>query len=61
MSDILSMLIYIVVVAIVFYLVMWVLEEVGVPIPAKVKHLLMVLFALVVIVWLLRGGIPRLI
>lgn len=63
-TTIITVLIYIVLLCIVMYLIIWVLEVVGVPIPAKIIQLLWVVVALIAILIivqaLLGGGLPRL-
>ena len=55
-EAIIMMLIYVCVIALVFYLVIWVLTNVvGVPIPAKVIQIIWVIFALIVILLLWRA------
>jgi hypothetical protein len=60
------MLIYVCLVALVIYLVIWVLRDViGLPLPPKVIQILWVIFALIVILYLVQlvlgvgGGLPR--
>ena len=53
--SVITFLIYVCVLAIVIYLVLWVLRDVvGLPIPAKVVQLLWVIVALIVILWLVQ-------
>jgi len=62
LASVITLLIYICVVALVFYLVIWVLRDVvGLPIPAKVIQILWVIFALIVILWIVQafGGALR--
>lgn len=55
LESIITFLIYICVVAIVIYLVIWVLRDVlGLPIPAKVIQILWVILALVALLFLIR-------
>ena len=60
LESIIMLLIYVCVLALVVYLVIWVLRDVvGLPIPGKVIQILWVIFALVVILYLaqfLLGG-----
>jgi hypothetical protein len=61
LTTVITLLIYICVVALVIYLILWVLRDVvGLPIPEKVVQILWVIFALLVILWvvqaLLGGG-----
>ena len=65
LASIITLLIYICVVALVFYLIIWVLRDVvGLPIPAKVIQIIWVIFALIVILWIVQtflgGGSFRL-
>lgn len=55
LASIITFLIYICVLALVIYLILWVLRDVlGLPIPAKVIQILWVIVALVVILWLVQ-------
>jgi hypothetical protein len=65
-TTLITLLIYVCVVALVFYLIIWVLGSIGVPLPAQVLKILWVILALFVILWLtqafLGGGglnLPR--
>ncbi len=59
LESIIMFLIYVCVVAIVIYLVIWVLRDVlGLPLPAKVIQILWVIFALIVILFLVRLILP---
>ena len=66
LESIITFLIYLCVIAIVIYLVIWVLRDVlGLPIPAKVIQILWVILALVALLFLIRlfpgfGGRGRL-
>ena len=53
-ASVITLLIYIVLLAILVYLVLWVLEIVGIPIPAKVVQLLWVVVALIAILMLVN-------
>ncbi len=54
-ESVIYALIYICVIALVFYLVIWVLRDVvGLPIPGKVIQILWVIFALIVILFLVQ-------
>lgn len=54
-ESVIYMLIAICIFALVVYLVLWVLRDVvGLPIPAKVVQILWVIFALIVILWLVQ-------
>ena len=55
LTSVITLLIYICVIALVVYLVIWVLRDVvGLPIPAKVIQILWVIFALVVILYIVQ-------
>jgi len=55
MTAVITFLIYVCILAIVIYLVIWVLRDVvGLPIPDKVIQLLWVIVALIVILWLVQ-------
>lgn len=59
LASVITFLIYICLLAIVFYIVVWVLRDViGVPIPEKVIQLLWVIVALVAILWLVEMVLP---
>jgi len=59
LEAIIMFLIYVCVVAIVIYLVIWVLRDVlGLPLPGKVIQILWVIFALIVILFLVRLILP---
>lgn len=66
LEGIISLLIYVCVVALVIYLVIWVLQSVvGIALPAKVVQIMWVIFALIVILLLVQlvmgsGNMPRL-
>ncbi len=53
-ENVIYLLITLCIIAIVIYLVIYVLEVIGVTLPAKVVQLLWVIFALIVILLLLR-------
>ncbi len=66
LPAVITFLIYICVLALVLYLIIWIIRDVlGVPIPAKVIQILWVIVALIVILWLVQmvlpggGGMPR--
>ncbi len=66
LASVITFLIYICVLALVIYLIIWVLRDViGLPIPAKVIQILWVIVALIVILWLVQmvlpggGGMPH--
>ena len=55
LASVITFLIYMCLLAIVFYIVVWVLRDViGVPIPEKVIQLLWVIVALIAILWLVE-------
>lgn len=54
LASVITFLIYLCLLAIVIYLVIWVLRDViGLPIPEKVIQLLWVIVALIAILWLI--------
>ena len=56
LTTVITLLIYICVVALVIYLVLWILRDVvGLPIPEKVIQILWVIFALIVILWIAQA------
>jgi hypothetical protein len=63
-TGIITALIYIVLLAIVVYLIIWVLQIVGVALPPKIVQLIWVVFALIVLLILVQvllgGGMPGL-
>ena len=65
LASVITFLIYVCVLALVIYLIIWVLRDViGLPIPAKVIQILWVIVALIVILWLVQmvlggGGMAR--
>lgn len=55
LSSVIMFLISVCVLALIIYLVLWVLTDVvGLPIPAKVIQILWVIVALIVILWLVQ-------
>lgn len=54
LASVVSFLIALCLLAIVVYVILWVLEIIGVPIPAKVVQLLWVIVALIAILWLVQ-------
>ncbi len=59
LASVITFLIYICVLALVIYLIIWVLRDViGLPIPAKVIQILWVIVALIVILWLVQMVLP---
>ncbi len=58
-ASVITFLIYICALALVIYLIIWVLTDViGLPIPAKVIQILWVIVALVAILWLVQMVLP---
>lgn len=54
-ATVITFLIYICILALVIYLIIWVLRDViGLPIPEKVIQILWVIVALIVILWLVQ-------
>ncbi len=59
LESVITFLIYVCVLAIVIYLIIWVLRDVlGLPLPEKVIQILWVIVALVVILMLVRLVVP---
>lgn len=59
LESIITFLIYVCLVALVIYLVIWVLRDViGLPLPPKVLQILWVIFALIVLLFLVRMIVP---
>ncbi len=59
LASVITFLIYLCVLALVIYLIIWVLRDVlGVPIPAKVIQILWVIVALICILWLVQMVLP---
>jgi hypothetical protein len=55
LASVITFLIYVCVLALVIYLVLWVLRDVlGLPIPERVIQILWVIVALIVILWLVQ-------
>jgi hypothetical protein len=55
LASVITFLIYVCVLALIVYLIIWVLRDVvGLPIPEKVIQILWVIVALVVILWLVQ-------
>jgi hypothetical protein len=55
LTSVITFLIYLCLLAIVIYIVIWVVRDViGVPIPERVIQLLWVIVALIVILWLVQ-------
>ena len=64
-TAIITLLIYICVLALVVYLIIWVLGVIGVPLPAKVIQILWVIVALIALLFVVQvllggGGLPKL-
>ena len=55
---VITFLIYLCILALVVYLILWVLEIIGVPIPAKVIQILWIIVALIAILWLVQMVLP---
>ena len=66
LASVITFLIYICLLAIVIYLVIWVLRDIiGLPIPERVIQILWVIVALIAVLWLVQmvlggGGVPHL-
>ena len=59
LTSVITFLIYLCILAIVVYLILWIVQDViGLPIPAKVIQLLWVIVALVAILWLVEMVLP---
>lgn len=54
LESVISILIYVCILALVVWLVIWVLGQIGVPLPAQVIRILWVIFALIVLLWFVR-------
>jgi hypothetical protein len=55
LAAVITFLIYVCILALVVYLIIWVLRDViGLPIPPKVIQILWVIIALIVILWLVQ-------
>jgi len=55
LTSVITFLIYVCILALVVYLIIWVLRDViGLPIPEKVIQILWVIVALIVILWLVQ-------
>ena len=60
LTAVVTFLIYLCVLAIVIYLIIWVVRDViGLPIPAKVIQLVWVIVALIAILWLIQMVLPN--
>jgi hypothetical protein len=61
--GIISLLINVLIVALFFYLVLWIVEICFGPLPPKIKQILMAIFGLIILLWILQfflGGAPLL-
>jgi hypothetical protein len=58
LESVIMFLIYVCIVALVFYLIIWVLGAIGVSLPDIVIKILWVIFALIVILFLVRLLLP---
>ena len=59
LASVVTFLIYLCILAIVIYLIIWVVQDViGLPIPGKVIQLLWVIVALIAILWLVQMVLP---
>lgn len=54
LASVITFLIYLCILAIIVYIILWVLETIGVPVPPKVIQLLWVIVALIAILWLVQ-------
>lgn len=59
-EGLITLLIYVCVLALVIYLVIWVLQSIGVPLPAMVIKIMWIIVALVVLLLILRLVLPGL-
>lgn len=64
-ESLITLLIYVCILALVIYVVIWVLGEIGVTLPPQVVKIIWIIVALIVLLWLARvvlsaGGIPSL-
>lgn len=60
LESVIMLLIYICVLALAVYLVIWVLETVGIALPPRVVQIIWVIVALIVILLILRALLPGL-
>lgn len=59
LASVVTFLIYLCILAIVIYLIIWVVKDViGLPIPGKVIQLLWVIVALIAILWIVQMVLP---
>lgn len=54
-ETVISLLIYVCIIALVFYLIVYVMGVIGITIPPKVVQILMVIFALIVILMIYQA------
>jgi hypothetical protein len=54
LTAVITLLIYVCVFAIIIYLIVWVLGQLGIPLPAQVLKILWIIFALIVILLIAR-------
>lgn len=64
-ESVITLLIYVCVLALVIYLVIWVLGQIGVSLPSQVVKIIWIIVALIVLLWFARvllssGGLPGL-
>src|SRR5262245_63172653 len=58
-ESIITLLIYVCLLALVVYLIVWVLGVIGVPLPEKVIQIIWVIVALIVVLMILQTILPR--
>lgn len=54
LETVITLLIYLCILALVVWLVLWVLEQIGIPIPAMVVKIIWIIVALVALLFLVR-------
>ena len=59
-ESLIMTLIYICILALVVYLILWVIEMIGIPLPAQVVKIIWVIVALVAILIIVRVLLPQL-
>lgn len=59
-ESIITLLIYLCVLALVVYVVFWVLDTVGIALPEQIKRIIWVIVALIALLLILRVLLPRL-
>ena len=59
LESVIVLLIYLCVLAIVFYIILWVLGEIGIVIPPQILKLLWVILVLVAILMIARALLPH--